>query len=117
MRRSISGTPICPFTITRCRAALEAELAVIRSIGLAYDRVEHEAGIICIATAVVTAQGQAVGALSITSSTDRHGLDDLAGFAPELRATAAAIAGDAADWRFPELPRVQPAKEDAPCPV
>lgn len=108
--------PFTPNTITD-RTTLEAELAAIRRAGLAYDRIEHEAGIICIATAIVTAQGQAIGALSITSSTDRHGLDDLAAFAPELRATAASIARDAADWRFPEPPRVQPAKEDAPCPV
>jgi hypothetical protein len=58
-----------------------------------------------------------LGALSVTSRTDRHSLDDLAALAPELQATAAAIARDAGDWRFPEPDPTPTARDDASCPA
>ena len=46
--------------------------------GIAFDREEHEPGIICIAAPILTARGRVLGALSITSATPRKTLDDLA---------------------------------------
>jgi IclR family transcriptional regulator, KDG regulon repressor len=82
--------------------ALRAELEEIRKAGIAFDREEHEPKIICVAAPILTGQGRALGALSVTSSTDRHSLEDLAALAPELTQTASHIAGEAASWLFPE---------------
>lgn len=97
--------------------ALKAELAAIRAEGLSFDREEHERGIICVAAPILSARGRAIGALSVTSSTDRHDLAELAALAPDLRAAAAAIASDAEAWLFPDAPRPQPQKEAASCPA
>ncbi len=82
-------------------AALRAELAAIRARGHAFDREEHEPGIICVAVPILTPGGRVLGALSITSSRARRDLDDLAGAAPALGRTAAAVAEAAQAWRFP----------------
>jgi DNA-binding IclR family transcriptional regulator len=82
--------------------ALEAELAAIRGRGYAFDREEHEPGIICIAHPILTDGGRMLGALSVTGSTGRVTLDDLQGHVPALARAARAIATDAQDWRFPE---------------
>ncbi len=97
--------------------ALRAELAAIRRDGLAFDREEHEPGIICIAAPILSARGRAIGALSVTSTTDRHDLAALARLAPDLQAAAAAIAADAAAWLFPDAPIPDLAKEADPCPA
>jgi IclR family transcriptional regulator, KDG regulon repressor len=98
-------------------AALRAELDAIRAAGLSFDREEHEPGIICIAAPILSAAGRVLGALSVTSLTDRHSLEELTGLAPELKATAAAIARDAGDWRFPEPEQPATARDDASCPA
>lgn len=72
--------------------SLEAELTEIRSTGLSFDREEHEPTIICVAVPILTAEKRALGAISVTSSTLRHKLDDLAGFAPALTDAAHEIA-------------------------
>jgi len=97
-------------------AALRAELAAIRARGVAFDRQEHEPGIICVAAPVLAARGVALGAISVTSSTARRDLDDLATLAPRLRAAAAAIAA-AAEARQSPAAAPAPGKENAPCPV
>lgn len=89
-----------PTTITG-PDAMRAALAQIRACGFALDNQEHEAGIICCAAPVLSAAGGVIGALSVTASTARRDLADLAAMAPQIRATAAAIAADAALWRFP----------------
>ena len=81
--------------------SLRAELAHIRDAGIAYDREEHEPGIICIATPILTQSDRALGALSVTTSTARKSLDDLAALAPHLKSTARDIAQEAANWQFP----------------
>ena len=81
---------------------LRAELPSIRTEGVAYDRQEHEPGIVCIAAPILSDAGRVLGALSITSATHRRGLDDLAHLRPALRVTAQTIAREAAAWRFPE---------------
>ena len=82
--------------------ALVAELKAIRARGFAFDREEHEPGIICIALPILTRAGRVMGALSVTSTTARTTLDALAAFAPKVRETAALIAAEAESWRFPE---------------
>lgn len=78
------------------------ELQAIRRRGFAYDREEHEPGIICVAVPILTRAGRAMGALSITSTTARTTLDQLGGLAPQIRETADLIAAEAESWRFPE---------------
>lgn len=82
--------------------ALRAELAHIREAGVAYDREEHEPGIICIATPILSRGGRILGGLSITSTTARRSLDDLSQLAPLLLDTRAKIESDIHAWRFPE---------------
>ena len=87
---------------THTRAeTLRRELDDIRGAGIAYDREEHEPGIICIAAPILGETGRAIGALSVTTSTARKSLDDLATLAPHLKATARDIAAAAANWQFP----------------
>ncbi len=90
-----------PGTLTTA-AALRRELAAIRTRGHAFDREEHEAGIICIAVPVLTPTGRVLGAVSVTSTTARTSLDGLDQLAPQLRDAANAIARDAARWSFPD---------------
>ena len=83
-------------------AKLQAELSQIRRVGHALDREEHEAGIICCATPILSRNGRAIGALSITSTTAQSNLVALAQFAETLKSTATQIAEAAENWRFPE---------------
>jgi DNA-binding IclR family transcriptional regulator len=83
-------------------AALEAECARIRAAGIAFDREEHELGIVCIAAPILLPSGRPIGALSITCPTARRSLDDLAALRPSVTGTAAQISEAAADWRFPD---------------
>ncbi len=81
---------------------LLAELAAIRAEGHAFDREEHEPGIICVAAPILSSRGRMLGALSVTSSTARTSLAALQGRATRVKATAAEIAGAAESWRFPD---------------
>ncbi|SEM73939.1 transcriptional regulator, IclR family [Loktanella fryxellensis] len=96
-----------PGTLTT-PAALRRELAEIRGRGYAFDREEHEAGIICIAAPILTPAGRVLGAVSVTSTTARTDLDGLAGIAPQVCAAARAIASEAANWSFPDAAPRQP---------
>ena len=82
-------------------ASLKAELARIVDRGHAYDREEHEPGIICIAVPILSSRGRVLGGLSITGSTRDTDLEALDKLVPDLRLTAHAIAGDAEAWRSP----------------
>jgi len=99
-------TRFTPATIDTA-TGLRAELARIRAEGVAWDREEHEPGIICVAVPIRTGSGRMVGGLSVTSSTDRHGADDLAAMIPALRRTAGAIGQEAEAWLFPAPPRAE----------
>ncbi len=83
-------------------AALRAELQAIVVRGFAYDREEHEPGIICIAYPILSGRGRVLGAMSITRSGSVDQLDDLAALAPKLGGAAAKIAHEAEAWRFPD---------------
>lgn len=88
---------------TLCDATeLRAELDAIRSRGHAFDREEHEPGIICVAVPIRTTNGRVLGAISVTSSTARMSLADLENHVPGISATATAIAQEAESWRFPD---------------
>ena len=84
------------------RADLEAELTALRARGHAYDREEHETGIICIAHPIRTATGRVLGAISITGTTAHMRESDLDAFVPLLRETSGQIAREAESWRFPD---------------
>ena len=84
------------------RAKLLAELEAIRQRGHAWDREEHEPGIICCAVPILTRSGRVMGALSVTSTTARTTLDALGAQAPMIKNIAAQIAAEAESWRFPE---------------
>ena len=81
---------------------LKAELAAIRARGHAFDREEHEPGIICCAVPILTRTGRVIGAISVTSTTARTSLDALEAWAGQIKTTAANIAAEAESWRFPE---------------
>lgn len=83
-------------------ATLLAELAEIRARGYAFDREEHESGIICVAVPILTGSGRAIGALSVTSTTARSSLHTLTAHIAPLQKAANAIAAEAESWRFPE---------------
>ncbi|MEM9318885.1 MAG: IclR family transcriptional regulator [Pseudomonadota bacterium] len=83
-------------------AALRHELGAIAARGHAYDREEHEPGIICVAVPVKTSAGRVLGAISVTSSTDRTTLTQLEAYLPQITATSEAIAAEASSWRFPD---------------
>lgn len=83
-------------------AALIAELHAIRARGHAFDREEHEPGIICVAVPILTRQGRVMGAISLTSTTQRTTLAALESCADQIKQTAGKIAAEAESWRFPE---------------
>lgn len=90
-----------PATITD-PGTLRAELAEVRRTGVAYDREEHEPGIVCIAAPVLSPSGRLLGAISVTGSARRTSLEALSRLAPTLRTTALQIAAAARGWHFPE---------------
>lgn len=83
-------------------AALRVELTKIVVRGYAYDREEHEPGIICIAVPILSQQGRVLGGMSITGTTQTTNYSKLDALVPDLTATAQAIAADAQAWRFPD---------------
>ena len=80
---------------------LTTELAEIRREGIAFDREEHEQGIISIAAPIFLASGRVIGALSVATSTTRHDLAALEAFRTELVSTAGEIGDQATSWHFP----------------
>jgi IclR family transcriptional regulator, KDG regulon repressor len=93
--------PFTPRTITSARA-LGDELHAVRLNGYAFDREEHEPGIICVALPILSDAGRCLGALSVTSTTGRTNLAGLERLVPLIRDTTRQIAHAAQAWRFPE---------------
>ncbi|MDO8882521.1 IclR family transcriptional regulator [Pseudotabrizicola sp.] len=81
---------------------LRAELAAIRTRGYAFDREEHEPGIICCAAPILARSGKVMGALSVTSTTARSSLATLEAEATRITDCATQIAAEAENWRFPD---------------
>ena len=86
--------------------SLRAELIDIRTNGYGFDHEEHEPGIICVAVPILTEAKRLLGAVSVTSVTQRTNLAGLAMLVPLLRDTAQQIAKDAQSWRFPDRNKV-----------
>ena len=86
--------------------SLRAELMDIRTNGYGFDHEEHEPGIICVAVPILTEAKRLLGAVSVTSVTQRTNLAGLAMLVPLLRDTAQQIAKDAQSWRFPDRNKV-----------
>ena len=78
-----------------------AELKAIRGRGYAFDREEHEPGIICVAVPILTAAKHTMGAISVTSSTTTKTLKQLEQLVPQMREATQRIASEAEYWRFP----------------
>jgi DNA-binding IclR family transcriptional regulator len=81
---------------------LRAELDAIKTRGYAFDREEHEPGIICIAMPILTDRGRVLGGISVTGPTMRRTLSELEALAPKLASVAKQISADAQAWRFPD---------------
>lgn len=81
--------------------SLLGELPAIRQQGIAFDREEHEEGIVSIAAPIFIANGRVIGALSVATSTARHDLDGLTTFKDSLISTAEQIGSQASSWHFP----------------
>ena len=113
MLAQLSETELCPIiaqqsfhrfmpnTLTT-ETALRDELGEIRQRGYAFDREEHEPGIICVAAPILSDEGSLLGALSVTSSTARSSLKSLERLAPRIQRAATEIASEAQHWRFPD---------------
>ena len=80
---------------------LMAELNQIRADGVAFDREEHEQGIISIAAPILLGNGKVVGAVSIASTTNRNPPETLQAFKPILLDATARIGEQATPWQFP----------------
>jgi len=81
--------------------ALVDELDRVRQDGIAFDREEHEEGIVSIAAPILSLNGRVIGALSIATSTTRHTLEGLNEFRAPLIETAEKIGAEATNWQFP----------------
>lgn len=92
-----------PNTHTTCESLLE-ELDQIARDGIAFDREEHQLGIISIAAPILGNSNRVIGALSIATSTTRKSTTDLTALRPALLRTCAQIRQAAQDWQFPAHP-------------
>ncbi len=81
--------------------AVKIELRNIVARGHAYDREEHEPGIICIAVPILSAGGAVLGGVSITGATSQMSYQTLDARVPDLHQAAQAIAADVETWRAP----------------
>ncbi|MEM6383220.1 MAG: IclR family transcriptional regulator [Pseudomonadota bacterium] len=91
-----------PHTLTDPQS-LRDELESVRARGHAYDREEHEPGIICIAVPVLSQAGDLYGGLSATGPGSIDDLPALEALAPTLKQAAETIAADAAMRMAPTL--------------
>lgn len=92
--------PYTPKTHKSAKSLL-AELPEIRRDGIAFDREEHEEGIVSIAAPIFISNGRVIGALSVASSTNRYDLGKLTEFRTSLLETADKIGRQASTWHSP----------------
>lgn len=104
LERAMKQQNFYPFTEHTHTSAesLMRELEDIKKTGIAFDRQEHELGIISIAAPILRSNGQPLGAVSIASSSARHTNESLSEFKSELLATAQHISNSAESWSFPQ---------------
>lgn len=91
-----------PYTPTTHRSTetLLAEIETVRREGIAFDREEHEEGIISIAAPIFISNGRVIGALSVATSTARHKQEELIAFRDRLLETAKDIGDQASSWHL-----------------
>ncbi len=85
----------------KTRRSLLSELPAIRRDGIAFDREEHEEGIVSIAAPIFISNGRVIGAISVASSINRYDLDGLTEFRGSLLDTADKIGRQASTWHSP----------------
>ncbi len=98
--RQQSFFPYTPGTHASAETLLD-ELSEIRRDGIAFDREEHEVGIVSIAAPIFLTNGRVIGALSVATSTARYDLDALQAFREDLVNTAGEIGAQATSWHYP----------------
>jgi DNA-binding IclR family transcriptional regulator len=81
--------------------SLQAELAQVRLEGVAFDREEHQQGIISMAAPILSANDRVLGALSVATSTAHKSLADLETLKPALLRIAKQIGQEAQFWQPP----------------
>ncbi|MDO6727022.1 MAG: IclR family transcriptional regulator [Cognatishimia sp.] len=103
LERALRQQAFVPYTATthRDRESLIKEFEEIRSAGFAFDREEHEQGIISIAAPILLNNGRVVGSISVATSTTRFTLKDLEAFKPALLNATQKIGDAATTWQFP----------------
>ena len=89
-----------PNTHTSAESVLQ-ELDTIRAQGVAFDREEHENGIISIAAPILMDSGRVIGAVSVATATSRTTLAGLSSYKDQLIQTAERIGAAASTWQFP----------------
>lgn len=72
-------------------AALEAELRQVRDQGFAVDDEENEAGVRCLGVAILAADGEPVGAVSISAPATRMSRERYCDLGPAVRSIVARI--------------------------
>ncbi len=107
--------PLTEATITD-PDTLCADLARIRERGYAIEDGEHVRGIIAVAVPVLSQGGALLGGIGVHAGDRRTDLEKLKGHIPDMQQAAAAIARDAAEWRFPDRNATWDARGDISCP-
>ena len=82
--------------------SLQAELGEIAQAGIAFDREEHEQGIISIAAPILNEKSRVIGAVSIATTTTRHTPEGLMAFREDLIETVKHVGEAAESWQFPD---------------
>ena len=102
--RALRQQAFVPYTPSTHQSveSLLPELDDIRVNGIAFDREEHERGIISIAAPIMSRRGRLLGAISIATAVSRHSLEGLEQFRQSLLQTAENIAEEAVNWQFPD---------------
>ncbi len=92
-----------PFTPAthQTRETLLPELEAIRKDGIAFDREEHERGIISIAAPIFGGGDYVIGSISVVTSTLKMSLNEIEKFRPALLRTATQIGSEASVWPYP----------------
>jgi DNA-binding IclR family transcriptional regulator len=88
-------------TTLASEAVLRQSLERVRERGFAVENEEYQAGVICVAVPVLSAENRMLGAVSLSGSTRRTDVAELEAWVPQLRDHAEAIAVDATQWAFP----------------
>lgn len=82
-------------------AVLRQSLDRVRQQGFALDLEEFQAGVICVAAPVLSAENRVLGAVSLTAAMPSGDSHTLEAWVPQLRDSAEAIAAEMTQWTSP----------------